>query len=88
MFWKIFSAIILGVRNFRVFEILEHLPYWYIQEKLCKIQGHFKVYKNNEKYWSSTSQSLDWVNEKVVLESDYKVVASSEAVWYGFVLFD
>ena len=27
MFWKIFSAIILGVRNFRVFEILEHLPY-------------------------------------------------------------
>ena len=22
-----FSAIILGVRNFRVFEILEHLPY-------------------------------------------------------------
>ena len=27
MFLKIFSAIILGVRNFRVFEILEHLPY-------------------------------------------------------------
>ena len=27
MFLKLFSAIILGVRNFRVFEILEHLPY-------------------------------------------------------------
>ena len=27
MFKKIFSVIILGVRNFRVFEILEHLPY-------------------------------------------------------------
>ena len=27
MFWKLFSVIILGVRNFRVFEILEHLPY-------------------------------------------------------------
>ena len=27
MFQKLFSAIILGVRNFRVFEILEHLPY-------------------------------------------------------------
>ena len=27
MFYKLFSAIILGVRNFRVFEILEHLPY-------------------------------------------------------------
>ena len=26
MFLKLFSAIILGVRNFRVFEILEHLP--------------------------------------------------------------
>ena len=26
MFWKLFSVIILGVRNFRVFEILEHLP--------------------------------------------------------------
>ena len=27
MFSKLFSAIILGVSNFRVFEILEHLPY-------------------------------------------------------------
>ena len=27
MFLKLFSVIILGVRNFRVFEILEHLPY-------------------------------------------------------------
>ena len=29
MFLKLFSAIILGVRNFRVFEILEHLPYYF-----------------------------------------------------------
>ena len=28
-FKKLFSVIILGVRNFRVFEILEHLPYYY-----------------------------------------------------------
>ena len=32
---KLFSVIILGVRNFRVFEILEHLPY----SKLCHKPG-------------------------------------------------
>ena len=33
IFEKLFSAIILGVRNFRVFEILEHLPYLFSKVK-------------------------------------------------------
>ena len=34
MFSKLFSAIILGVRNFRVFQILEHLPYCQLQSNI------------------------------------------------------
>ena len=38
MFLKLFSAIILGVRNFKVFEILEHWQKWVI-EKLFEPAG-------------------------------------------------
>ena len=33
-FEKLFSAIILGVHNFRVFEILEHLPHFYFEKQM------------------------------------------------------
>ena len=38
-FKKLFSVIILGVRNFRVFEILEHLPYSNYTAKCIQIDG-------------------------------------------------